>query len=411
MAVTPQYKVNQFAKDLGIKTKDVQDVLAQKGLEVKTQTALSPEEFGVLFDSLTRANQLDNIGDYLDGVTYIPSRKKDEKTAPKTEDKPQAKAEVKTEVKVEPKAEVKAEPKAEIKAEPKVEPKVEVKAEPKVEPKAEVKAEPKVEPKVEVKAEPKVEPKVEVKAEPKVEEKPAAQAAPARPAARPLYTGNPYTRTPGAYTGDPYHSNRPAGTKVPAAENASRTHRSLYHLFCFVISVFEQKQLVERGEHLGGITIGFYLKPPAYAVRVDDLSTFKIRLFHASMIAYLFEKCNRLSQVLRKKRQRARGNPFGSSPLWEASLRAISPCMKDDSAPSDPPVAAKVRRVPPNPLQGKTTRHPPRVRGCPGYRWQQSGVRQTSPRQGKVRRSRSRENRRGARQWRDKRGAYLPYTP
>ena len=223
MAVTPQYKVNQFAKDLGIKTKDVQDVLAQKGLEVKTQTALSPEEFGVLFDSLTRANQLDNIGDYLDGVTYIPSRKKDEKTAPKTEDKPQAKAEVKTEVKVEPKAEVKAEPKAEIKAEPKVEPKVEVKAEPKVEPKAEVKAEPKVEPKAEVKAEPKVEPKVEVKAEPKVEEKPAAQAAPARPAARPLYTGNPYTRTPGAYTGDPYHSNRPAGTKVPAAENASRT--------------------------------------------------------------------------------------------------------------------------------------------------------------------------------------------
>ena len=111
MAVTPQYKVNQFAKDLGIKTKDVQDILAQKGLEVKTQTSLSPEEFGILFDSLTRANQLDNIGDYLDGVTYIPSRKKekDEKKAPKTE------------VKAEPKAEVKAEPKVEAKVEPKAE--------------------------------------------------------------------------------------------------------------------------------------------------------------------------------------------------------------------------------------------------------------------------------------------------
>ena len=196
MAVTPQYKVNQFAKDLGIKTKDVQDILAQKGLEVKTQTSLSPEEFGILFDSLTRANQLDNIGDYLDGVTYIPSRKKekDEKKAPKSE--------------------VKAEPKAEVKAE--------VKAEPKTEPKAEVKAEPKTEPKAEVKAEPKTEVKAEPKVEPKAEEKPAAQT-PARPAARPLYTGNPYTRTPGAYTGDPYHSNRPAGTKVAAAESAPRT--------------------------------------------------------------------------------------------------------------------------------------------------------------------------------------------
>ena len=211
MAVTPQYKVNQFAKDLGIKTKDVQDVLAQKGLEVKTQTALSPEEFGVLFDSLTRANQLDNIGDYLDGVTYIPSRKKDEKPAPKTEEKPQAKAEVKAESK----PEVKAEPKVEVKAEPKPE----VKAEPK----AEVKAEPKAEVKAESKAEVKAEPAAEEKSAPKAEEKAAAPAAPARPAARPLYTGNPYTRTPGAYTGDPYHSNRPAGTKVTAAESASRT--------------------------------------------------------------------------------------------------------------------------------------------------------------------------------------------
>ena len=203
MAVTPQYKVNQFAKDLGIKTKDVQDVLAQKGLEVKTQTALSPEEFGVLFDSLTRANQLDNIGDYLDGVTYIPSRKKDEKPAPKTEEKPQAKAEVKAESK----PEVKAEPKVEVKAEPKPEVKAEPKAEVKAEPKPEVKAEP----------------AAEEKSAPKAEEKAAAPAAPARPAARPLYTGNPYTRTPGAYTGDPYHSNRPAGTKVTAAESASRT--------------------------------------------------------------------------------------------------------------------------------------------------------------------------------------------
>ena len=213
MAVTPQYKVNQFAKDLGIKTKDVQDVLAQKGLEVKTQTALSPEEFGVLLDSLTRANQLDNIGDYLDGVTYIPSRKKDEKE----------KSETKTEKKAAPVAEEKSAPAAAPKVEVKAEPKVEPKAEPKAAPKTEEKPAPAAEPKVEAKpavteAAPKAE-KAEEKPAPKAEEKPAA---PARPAARPLYTGNPYTRTPGAYTGDPYHSNRPAGTKVAVPE-ASRT--------------------------------------------------------------------------------------------------------------------------------------------------------------------------------------------
>ena len=242
MAITPQYKVNQLAKDLGVKSKDMQDILAQKGMEVKTQTALSPEEFGVLMDSLTKANQLDNIGDYLDGVTYIPTRKKEEKAPaeakkpkaePKAEAKPEAKAEAKVEVKPTAKAEVKAEAKveakptakAEVKAEAKVEAKkptatADVKAEVKPEAKQpEVKAEPKVEAKPEIKEEPKQAPKAEVKSEK------APEAASARPAgqARPLYTGNPYTRTPGAYTGDPYHSNRPAGTKVAAADSVSRT--------------------------------------------------------------------------------------------------------------------------------------------------------------------------------------------
>ena len=219
MALTPQYKVNQLAKDLGIKSKEMQEILSQKGLEVKTQTALSPEEFGVLMDELTRANQLDNIGDYLDGVTYIPSRKKEEKASAKAEEKKAAPAE-----KPAPAAEQTAPKAEEKKPAPKAEPKVEVKAEPKTEPKpapkVEAKAEPKAEPKVEAKAEPKPEPKAEEKAPEK-----AQPAAPARTAGqpRPLYTGNPYTRTPGAYTGDPYHSNRPAGTNVTAAGGVSRT--------------------------------------------------------------------------------------------------------------------------------------------------------------------------------------------
>ena len=108
---TPQFKVNQLAKDLGLKTKDVTDVLKEKGVEAKSQQTLSPAEFDLVFDRLTKSNQITNIEDYLDGITYIPSAKKE--SAPK-EDKP-------------------AEPKAEVKAEPKTEPKVEVKAEPKTE--------------------------------------------------------------------------------------------------------------------------------------------------------------------------------------------------------------------------------------------------------------------------------------
>ena len=169
---TPQFKVNQLAKDLGLKTKDVTDVLKEKGVEAKSQQTLSPAEFDLLFDSLTKSNQITNIEDYLDGITYIPSAKKE--SAPK-EDKP-----------AEPKAEVKAEPKTEPKVEVKVEPKTEVKAEPKAEPKTEPKAEVKAEPKTEVKAELKSEPKAEVKAEKPAEQKPqqAAQK-PQQPAQRP----------------------------------------------------------------------------------------------------------------------------------------------------------------------------------------------------------------------------------
>ena len=37
MASTPQFKVNQLAKDLGIKTKDITDILKDKGFEAKSQ--------------------------------------------------------------------------------------------------------------------------------------------------------------------------------------------------------------------------------------------------------------------------------------------------------------------------------------------------------------------------------------
>ena len=69
-------KVNQFAKDLNLKTKDLVSVLERKGITAQTQKPLDPAEFDVLFETLTKENQITNIEDYLDGVTYIPSKKK-----------------------------------------------------------------------------------------------------------------------------------------------------------------------------------------------------------------------------------------------------------------------------------------------------------------------------------------------
>ncbi len=96
-----------------MKSKDVLAVLEEKGISAKTQKPMEPAEFDLLFDALTKQNQITNIEDYLDGVTYIPSAKKaadaEKPKEPVSEKKPEApKAEEK---KPEPKEEPKAEEK------------------------------------------------------------------------------------------------------------------------------------------------------------------------------------------------------------------------------------------------------------------------------------------------------------
>ena len=59
-------KVNQFSKDLAMKSKDIAELLASEGIEYKTQRALDSNEFAILFDKLTRDNQINGIEDYLD---------------------------------------------------------------------------------------------------------------------------------------------------------------------------------------------------------------------------------------------------------------------------------------------------------------------------------------------------------
>ena len=69
MATNPQFKVNQLAKDLGIKSKDIVDTLAEKGITAKTQGSLEGREFDILFDALTKQNQIKDIDSYIFGDT------------------------------------------------------------------------------------------------------------------------------------------------------------------------------------------------------------------------------------------------------------------------------------------------------------------------------------------------------
>ena len=93
MAVTPQIKANQLAKDLNIKSKDMMDIMAEKGLEIKSQKALEPHEFEVFFDAITSKYQIECIDDYIDGITFIPSRLEKTEKKPTAEQKEEIKAE------------------------------------------------------------------------------------------------------------------------------------------------------------------------------------------------------------------------------------------------------------------------------------------------------------------------------
>lgn len=93
MAVTPQIKANQLAKDLNIKSKDMMDIMAEKGLEIKSQKALEPYEFEVFFDAITSKNQIERIDDYIDGITYIPSKLEKTEKKPTAEQKEENRAE------------------------------------------------------------------------------------------------------------------------------------------------------------------------------------------------------------------------------------------------------------------------------------------------------------------------------
>ena len=81
-----QFKLNKLAKDLGLKGKDLIEILSNHGKEVTAQKTLDASEFDILFETVTRENQIDDVGAYLDGKTYIPSKKKPAKAEKPTEE-------------------------------------------------------------------------------------------------------------------------------------------------------------------------------------------------------------------------------------------------------------------------------------------------------------------------------------
>ena len=86
-----QTKISALAKDLGLKNKELLDVLAQSGIEGKSHSAtLAAEEWELIMTTLTEKAQVDNIGEYLDGKAKIivdtPKAEAPKKEAPKAED-------------------------------------------------------------------------------------------------------------------------------------------------------------------------------------------------------------------------------------------------------------------------------------------------------------------------------------
>ena len=137
MASNPQFKVNQLAKDLGIKSKDIVDTLAEKGIAAKTQASLEGREFDILMETLTKQNQIKDIDSYIFGDTYIPSKLQAAKEAEEAKVKAEAEAKVRAEAEAKAKAEAEAKAKAEAEAKAKTEAEAKAKAEAEIRAKAE----------------------------------------------------------------------------------------------------------------------------------------------------------------------------------------------------------------------------------------------------------------------------------
>ncbi|MCQ2432707.1 MAG: translation initiation factor IF-2 [Clostridia bacterium] len=73
MINTPNSRVSNMAKDFGVKSKTILDILEAKGYADKKNTSvLTPDEYGVVVEAMTRDNQITNMTQYLAGEVDIP---------------------------------------------------------------------------------------------------------------------------------------------------------------------------------------------------------------------------------------------------------------------------------------------------------------------------------------------------
>ncbi len=143
MIANQKYRINALAKDFGMKSADIVNLLKEKGIDGKTyMSVLEPNEFEIIFETLSAANQVSNMNDYLSGkadVAEADRKKPAKKVSPKVEEKQEEKKGEKAPQTIKEDA-PKAQPKPEKKQEKEQKPVVKTEQKP-----AEPKAEPKVE--------------------------------------------------------------------------------------------------------------------------------------------------------------------------------------------------------------------------------------------------------------------------
>ena len=177
---TPGRKINQLAKDLDTKTKELLTTLDTVGIAGKnTSGALETEEFNLLFEHLTKQNQIHDIDGYMSGKTSITlpeSEAKKQQAAAEAKAKAEAEAKAKAEAEAKAKAEAEARAKAEAEAKAKAEAEARAKAEAEAKAKAEAEAKAKAEAEAKAKAEAEAKAKAEAEAQAKAEAEAKAKA-------------------------------------------------------------------------------------------------------------------------------------------------------------------------------------------------------------------------------------------
>ena len=86
--INTKYKINLLTKDLELKPKEMTQYLTDSGISGKTsQATIEGEEFSALLNTITKANQITDMGAYLNGTTKIRVKKtQNEAKAPAAKD-------------------------------------------------------------------------------------------------------------------------------------------------------------------------------------------------------------------------------------------------------------------------------------------------------------------------------------